>query len=272
MSKHCVKKNTMAPGRKWKVLTSAALCGLLLLGSCYSHTGRKTVTISNPDIGGGKILLYTTAGEFKGAANVGNLPDMVTFLADGMTLVSANEGEPESNYAEDPQGSVSIITLDKKIDGLVRDVTTLTFDNIPMPEGVRIKPGASAVADLEPEYIAVNPDGTRAWVTLQENNAVAIVDLRAKKIMGVKPLGEKKFDAVDIDSKDGASVCPAPENILALYQPDTIAAYRVKGADFFVTANEGDDREYDAWEDYAKAASLKKRGMQNFQHSWSGIS
>ncbi len=44
--------------------------------------------------------------------------------------------------------------------------------------------------DLEPEHIAVGPFGLRAWVTLQENNAIALLDLfhnppRVVDIVGV---------------------------------------------------------------------------------------
>ncbi|THB80566.1 MAG: alkaline phosphatase [Desulfobacteraceae bacterium] len=247
-----------------KLLSGITLCAVFLCSSCISQICNRPVPINNPDIGGGKILLYTTEGDFKGAANVGHLPDMVTFLPDGNGLVSANEGEPADDYSVDPKGSVSIITLNKKVDGLVQDVTTLTFEGVKVPDNVRIKPGSTPDVDLEPEYVAVNEDGSKAWVTLQENNALAIVDLKDKSIMAVKSLGAKDFDTIDIDSKDGAKVSKAPENVFGLYQPDTIVAYRTGGADYVVTANEGDDREYDAWEDYAKAASLKKKKGARF--------
>ncbi len=36
--------------------------------------------------------------------------------------------------------------------------------------------------DLEPEYIAVSADGKKAWVSLQENNAIGVLDLDKKSI------------------------------------------------------------------------------------------
>lgn len=244
-------------------MTKLGLFCLASIGaSCSMHTA--PVTINNPDIGGGKILFYSTKGEYKGAANVGNLPDMVTFTPSGKTVLTANEGEPADDYSIDPEGSVSIITLNERVDGLVQEVTTLTFEEVAVPDDVRIKPGATPGVDLEPEYVAVSKDGKTAWVTLQENNAVAIVDVKDKEIEKVVSLGAKDFNLIDIDSKDGANVSLAPENLYGLYQPDTIVSYRVNGKDYFITANEGDDREYDAWEDYAKASSLKEKKKDGF--------
>jgi DNA-binding beta-propeller fold protein YncE len=210
----------------------------------------------NPDIGGGKVLLYTTDGTFIDAANVGNLPDMVTF-AGADRLVVANEGEPEDDYAADAPGSISIIYLGD--DKLVSDVVTLGFENSMLNGDVRIKPGSDAAHDLEPEYVTINESMTKAWVTLQENNAVAVVDLDSESIEKVIGLGKVEWatQAVDI-AKDGVAnpVLGVPANIFALYQPDTIASYHMNGKDYYVTANEGDDREYGDFTDVEKANDL----------------
>ncbi len=238
------------------------ICFTALTGACQKQIESEVARVNNPDIGGGKILFYTTDGEFKGAANVGNLPDMVTFSPTGMTVLSANEGEPSDDYISDPLGSISIIELSDKIQGLVQNVTTLTFENVSVPQDLRIKPGSTASQDIEPEYVAISEDGTKAWVTLQENNGLAIVDLETKTIEKVKSLGVKDFEAIDIDTKDGANVAAAPANVYGLYQPDTIVSIQIKGKDYIVTANEGDDREYEAWEDYSKASSLRDAGAK----------
>ena len=214
--------------------------------------------VNNPaNLGGGKILLYSIDGTFIDAANVGNLPDMVKFTEDGMTVLSANEGEPDDDYVKDAEGTVSIIELND--DKSVKQVTTLGFNDVTVDSDVRIKPGATAPQDLEPEYLAINEAGTKAWVSLQENNAMAIVDITAKKITGVKSLGaiDLSQQAIDIADDEVANPVAAPANIYALYQPDTIATYSVGGQDYVVTANEGDDREYDAWEDLVKANDLE---------------
>lgn len=239
-------------------LLSAVASAALVMSGCGGSDEAPVVSGKNPDIGGDKILFYSTSGAYKGAANVGNLPDMVTFSHDGKFLVTANEGEPNDDLSEDPEGSISIIEIDSNIEGFVKNVSTLYFSDANVPADVRIKPGATASIDIEPEYVAISEDDKKAFVTLQENNAVAIVDLTTKKITSVKSLGAKDFDKIDIDSKDDVNVSTAPDNIYGLYMPDTIATYKVGGADFFVTANEGDDRDdwSDVYTDYYKASDL----------------
>jgi hypothetical protein len=213
--------------------------------------------VENPDIGGGKILLFTTQGEYIDAANVGDLPDMVKFVNKN-TLVSANEGEPASDYSNDPEGSISIIELSGK--KMVQTVTTLGFEGVTIEGDVRIKPDTAIPADLEPEYVAVSSDGKTAWVSLQENNAVAIVDLKDKAITKVKGLGKIEWADRTVDIADDGVANPSdntPANIFALYQPDTMVGYSVNGEEYFIAANEGDDREYDTWEDLEKANGLE---------------
>lgn len=211
----------------------------------------------NPDIGGGKVLFYKPDGTFIDAANVGNLPDMVKFAPNGKTVLSANEGEPNDEYTNDPEGSVSIIELND--DHTVKQVTTMGFEGVAIDSDVRIKPGSTAAQDLEPEYVAINKAGTKAWVSIQENNALAIVDIVGKKIEAVKNLGAVDLSTITMDIVDDGMAAPTvpPSNIYALYQPDTIISYHTGGKDYVVTANEGDDRDYDGWVDYEKANKLE---------------
>ncbi|MEL7504429.1 MAG: choice-of-anchor I family protein [Cyanobacteria bacterium J06554_6] len=129
---------------------------------------------------------------------VGALPDMVTFTPDGSKVLVANEGEPDDGV--DPNGSISIIDVSGGIDGISQaSVSTASFEpfngreNDLRADGVRIFPGNSVAQDVEPEYIAVSPDGSKAFVTLQENNAVAIVDIETATVEGIAPLGLKDF-------------------------------------------------------------------------------
>lgn len=247
-----------------RLLLVTGLTAVTLIFSACTTSLDKTNSVKeeirNPDMGGGRILFYTTDGEFIDAANVGNLPDMVTFTPDGKTVVSANEGEPADDYSSDPEGSISIISLGDSQKTLIQNVTTLFFDNMDIPSDIRIKPGTSPAKDLEPEYIAVNESGTRAWVSLQENNGLAIIDLEKKEILSVTSLGVKDFQYIDMNTKDGANITVAPENVYGLYQPDTIVSYSLNGKDYLVSANEGDDRKYETWEDYAKAKKLYEKG------------
>jgi hypothetical protein len=148
----------------------------------------------------GQVAFYNAAtGAFLKVVTVGYLPDMVAFTHDGKKLLTANEGEPNSYNQPnsfDPEGSVSIIDLTAGVENAAVQTATFTSFNGQLASlraaGVRIfGPNATVAQDLEPEYIAVSPDGSKAWVTLQENNAVAIVDIASATVLQIVPLGLK---------------------------------------------------------------------------------
>jgi hypothetical protein len=65
-----------------------------------------------------------------------------------------------------------------------------------IPDGVRIYgPGATPAQDLEPEYITVDKRSRTAWVTPQENNALAKVDVKRAKVKWIRALGSKASSA-----------------------------------------------------------------------------
>jgi hypothetical protein len=148
----------------------------------------------------GQVVFLDTDGALLNTVTVGALPDMLTFTPDGQKLLVANEGEPDDEYEVDPQGSISIIDL---ADGVEQaTVTTADFTAFNRQEdalktaGVRLYgPEATLAQDLEPEYIAVAADGETAWVTLQENNALARLDLNSGDITDIMPLGFKDHSA-----------------------------------------------------------------------------
>ncbi|BAQ66145.1 choice-of-anchor I domain-containing protein [Geminocystis sp. NIES-3709] len=145
----------------------------------------------------GEVQFFdASTGEFLGKQTVGFLPDMVTFSPDGTRVLSANEGEPNEDYSFDPEGSVSIIDLSSGVANATVQEATFTAFNSQIDqlrsEGVRIfGPNATVAQDVEPEYIAFSGDGTKAWVTLQENNAIAIVDIATATVESIQPLGFK---------------------------------------------------------------------------------
>jgi DNA-binding beta-propeller fold protein YncE len=189
---------------------------------------------------------------------VGALPDMLTFAPDGTAVLVANEGEPTADYETDPPGSISVIDL--RAGAATPSVVTVGFESFNdqadalRAQGVRIYgPGATVAQDLEPEYIAVAPDGKSAWVTLQEANAAAVLDLAdiaAPTVTRIVPFGLKDHSIIgnelDASDRDGPGNGPRINlrnwPVKGLYQPDAIAAYDFAGKTYYVTANEGDDR------------------------------
>lgn len=222
----------------------------------------------------GTVKFFNTSGMLLNQLTVGSLPDMLTFSPNGRWLLVANEGEPNSyNQADsiDPEGSVSIIDMRGDVTSLTQfDVRTTTFNpGIPQENASSIRifgPNATLAKDLEPEYITVSKDSRVAWVTLQENNAIATLDIRSATFTKIVGLGFKdhlqainKLDASDRDepgSSNNGVINIRNWPVLGMYQPDSIAAYRVKGKTYVVTANEGDARDYTGFSEEARVGSL----------------
>ncbi|MFO7631298.1 MAG: esterase-like activity of phytase family protein, partial [Caldilinea sp.] len=148
----------------------------------------------------GIVLFLDPNGEVLAQVTVGALPDMLTFTPDGRHVVVANEGEPNDDYTIDPEGSISIIDVSAGVDALsdadVRTAGFAQFNDAALDPRIRIYgPNATVAQDLEPEYAAISADSTTAYVTLQENNALAVVDLANAEVTALLPLGFKNFDA-----------------------------------------------------------------------------
>ena len=231
----------------------------------------------------GAVLFYslsaTGTGTFVKAVAVGALPDMLTFTPDGSKVLVANEGEPDTDYLADPEGSVSVISLS---DGVPADLaatinltSNMVFSSDLLDEadydtdakrrallqaaGVKFAgPAGTTVAqDLEPEYITVSADSKKAWVSLQEANAIGILDLTNMTIE-VKALGLKDWSqySMDYTNEDEVPSFRKLPGVYGLYQPDTIASYQWNGATFIVSANEGDSRDWDAYSEDIRAADI----------------
>jgi len=229
------------------------------------QNGIVAVAVENADKQApGSVVFFDTDGTFQNSVTVGALPDMLTFTPDGQTLLVANEGEPNDDYDNDPVGSISVIDISGGVASAT--VQTAGFDAFVGREdelraaGVRIfGPNANAAQDFEPEYIAVSPDGTRAFAVMQENNAIAVVDVANAAILDVVPLGFKDYNAagnaIDASNRDNA-INFANYPVLGMYQPDAIDSYTVGGQTYYVTANEGDSRDYDGFSEEARVADL----------------
>ncbi len=220
----------------------------------------------------GFVAFFDPNGRRQAVVQVGALPDAVTFSPDGRYLLVANEGEPNADYTIDPEGSVSIIDLSRGLESLDQSaVKTADFrafndqaDEL-RAQGVRIfGPGASVAQDMEPEWIEVSSDSKTAYVCLQENNAIALVDIPSATVTKILPLGYKDwsakgpwsgrgFDASDRD--DGINIRHWP--VFGIYQPDTIRIFEADGQTYLLTANEGDSRDYRGWSEEARVGELR---------------
>lgn len=237
--------------------------------SVASHPTKDIIAlsvVSNPKTDPGYVVLLTKNGEYLTKVQVGALPDMVTFTPDGTKLLSANEGEPNDDYSVDPEGSISIIDLSSGLNELTAQ--TLTFAGVHLDENVRVSSKGSILQQLEPEYISVSDDSKRAHVTLQENNAIATVNLENNEIIDVKGLGIKdhSLPGNELDGKRDGQTKIERLPLLGLYMPDAIDTYTVGDKTYIVTANEGDARDYDAYSEEASIKDIADRIQLNADH------
>lgn len=198
----------------------------------------------------GSVQLFGLAGERLAGYRAGWLPDMVTTANRGRTLLVANEGEPLADEDDidgdmdtdellvDPPGSVTVIDLpaddSDPRDALIREAG---FTGVPISGPVRVFmdaafDGPRPENDLEPEYITVQ--GDRAWVSIQEANAIGILDISEARFEVVRSMGFKDHGAdgqgLDPSDRDGpgggvlANVVE-PDNVFGMYQPDAISSF-----------------------------------------------
>jgi len=200
------------------------------------------------------VVLFSAGGTLLRSLLVGVQPDHVGFSPDGRYLLSANEGELASD-ASDPPGSITIIDL---ANGVTKaSVTTLDFVAFDAQiatlraAGVRIFPNRLPSVDFEPEYIAVSPDSQRAWVTLQEANSFAEINLAVPAITAIRaiPLVDHSQTGNRLDASDGGGtggggplINIAAWPVFGMHMPDTVASFAVGGQTFYASAGEGDSR------------------------------
>jgi 2',3'-cyclic-nucleotide 2'-phosphodiesterase (5'-nucleotidase family) len=174
------------PGEGIETLQSAAVFGNLLAVAVQNTVKTDPGFVQFYDLTNPALPVHIST------VTVGALPDMVKFSADGSKLLVTNEGEPNSLYTIDPEGSISVINTGGYLAATPlapaqADVQTIGFGawenrraeliNRGIRIGQRLGVTTSVAQDIEPEAIAISADGNTAWVSLQENNAFAVLDL-----------------------------------------------------------------------------------------------
>lgn len=206
-----------------------------------------------------------------GAVRVGAQPDSLAFAGRARSVVVANEAEPADDFSVDPEGSISVVALPASTrqyarlgQDHVRTVRFTAYDQgTPLPEGVRVfgpdapvpagQPDAGYVArNLEPEYVTVDDTGRTAYVSVQEANAIAVVDIASASLTDLWALELSDWSAegaaLDPSDRDGG-IALGSWPVLGIPMPDGIDTYRHRGRTLVLTANEGDAREWGVYEE-----------------------
>lgn len=214
----------------------------------------------------GKILVLDYDGNLLDEYEAGVQPDMVKYTSDGRYILTADEGEPRE-AGIDPEGSVTIVdTAQGQIRRVKFDDPSVIDDLVHIrgkadADGMIAGSGAKedAVFDLEPEYIALSGDETTAYVSLQENNAIAAIDIGKAEVLYVRGLGFKDLsdpnNALDLIEDQIINLENVP--FKGMYMPDGIDAYTVGGKTYLFTANEGDGTEWPGRTNVTKIKKLK---------------
>nr|KAG5713082.1 hypothetical protein BaRGS_021876 [Batillaria attramentaria] len=172
-----------------------------------------------------------------------------------IVVAGQNRGQFSNGVFRDPPGNVAILRFTRGFDN-EPTVTSLDFTQFDSrfveleSSGVRWvyrgSDGSNPFSnDAEPQFVTFNDDFTKAFVCLQENNAVAEIDLTSNNITGIRGLGFKQWGNLDASDKDnGINIAPWP--VRGMYQPDQIQFANWKKENYIITANEGNSKGYDA--------------------------
>jgi hypothetical protein len=159
---------------------------------------------------------------------LGGQPDSVAWSADGKYVVVAIENERDEDLGDGglPQMPPGFVVV---FDTMNAAPAMWTQRNV----GVTGLPGVLYPEDPEPEFVSINSQNV-AVVTLQENNAVVLIDLATKAVAGSFSTGQVALTNVDIEEE---GVITQVHPLTRLREPDGVA-----WADdyHFITANEGD--------------------------------
>jgi hypothetical protein len=248
------------------LLNSVSVAPYGNINSVTAHNGIVALAIENAVAQqNGSVVFLNSSGTFLNQVTVGAMPDMITFNRDFTKVLTANEGEPSALYSVtaanntslsvDPEGSVSIIDLTPGVSSITNaNVTTIGLTQYNGQEatlraqGIRVFSSSATVAqDLEPEYISVSGDNSKAYVTIQEANAMLVIDLLTSTIDTLYALGFSNYSSgngMDASDQTTGQILITSLPVKGAYMPDAIASSTINGQEYVFMANEGDSREF----------------------------
>lgn len=226
------------------------------------------VTIANANAQeDGVLALYdlTTLG-LTATYDVGPSPAAIAADRTAARVFVANEGVPNNSYSVDPEGSVSVLDFRSGVTSAI--VTEIDFQDFntggsradELPEGVLITgPGATVAQDLEPGSLSTSLDGSRLYVVLQENNAVAKINVASLEIESITAFGSKDFGgpAAGLDTNNnGLAQINSRPGVVGLFQAGSVDCFNYSGQRYYLTANTGAPRQYAGFNEVVPAADL----------------
>ncbi|XP_033751067.1 mesenchyme-specific cell surface glycoprotein-like [Pecten maximus] len=191
---------------------------------------------------------------------VGESPKSMTFTKDCSKLLVANEARAGmlNGVFTDPDGTVSIINMSRIAtnDPCTRKLSFSHFNNGYagyLQQGIRWPYRGDHnngivtqfSQDIEPEEIAISDNGEWAYVTLPENNAMAVINLLNEEWDDIYPLGTKSWSNLGLDASDfdtGSSM--NNYEVKGMYQPTGAIFVRASTVSYVVTANTGAPKMY----------------------------
>ncbi|MBE1877064.1 esterase-like activity of phytase family protein [Myceligenerans pegani] len=180
--------------------------------------------------------------------DLGGQPDSIAITPDGAYAVVAIENERDEDVPADnapggdegdlpqaPAGFVQIVDLPgtDPAGWSARPVPLTATDGSALP--ALAGAGLDTPEDPEPEYVAINPAGTTAAVSLQENNGIVLIDVASGEVTSVFSAGEQALTGVDTIEDDAIDLTGTLD--AAPREPDAIAWIDDQ---HLATANEGD--------------------------------
>jgi hypothetical protein len=195
--------------------TSVAHLGRLLLAGVNTRT-----SFTEPS--GKLVVIDSSSRAVKREIDLGGQPDSVAVAPSGRYIAVAIENERDEDVDDGaiPQAPAGWLAV---IDTRTWKATRINLSGL----------SALAPTDPEPEYVSIN-SRDEAVVSLQENNHLAVVNLRTGKVIRSIDAGSVTVDAVDTLDDDKIELTGT---ITAKREPDGVAWIN---DDLFATANEGD--------------------------------